>query len=164
MGATGGGGATGAGAAGSGAAGAGATGAGGGAAGSGAGAVGAGAGAGGAAGAGATGAGGGAAGSGAGAAGASAGAGGAGAGAGIGACCEGAIMFWPGLDRTPAVGRIPIATATSRATAPITKIAATALATRTNGLRPRRLGAAPTRVCVPVYSPVTRSRSSAIAV
>lgn len=49
----------------------------------------------------------GAAGSGAGAAGAGAGAGGgAAAGAGAGACFDGAIMFWPGLDRTPPVGRM----------------------------------------------------------
>jgi hypothetical protein len=51
-------------------------------------------------------------------------------------------MLWPGLGRTLAVGCIPIASETKRATAPTTKIAATALTTSANGLRPRRLSAA----------------------
>ncbi|CAG7405785.1 hypothetical protein PICSAR70_04559 [Mycobacterium avium subsp. paratuberculosis] len=43
--------------------------------------------------------------------------------------------FWFGLGRTLAVGRMAIASDTTRATTPMTKIAATALPTSLNELR-----------------------------
>jgi hypothetical protein len=44
-------------------------------------------------------------------------------------------MFWPGIGRTPAVGRIAMASETTSAATPTMKMAATALPTSPNDLR-----------------------------